>query len=84
MKYLKKIMEAATMRNIPLKKLADLIGITEMGLKTALKNDTLRINQLNIICGELGIEVGDLFIIKNPIKKKTQNNFHFLNNKTFC
>jgi len=84
MKYLKKIKAEAAKRNIPLKKLANSIQITEEGLKKALRNDSLSVQQLNTICGELSIDVGELFILKNSMNRKMDRNLSFLSNKVFC
>jgi DNA-binding Xre family transcriptional regulator len=84
MKYLKKIKTEAAKRNIPLKQLANSIHVSEEGLKKALRNDSLSVQQLNKICGELSIDVGDLFLLKNTTDRKMDRNLHFLSNKVFC
>lgn len=84
MNYLNKIKVEAKKRDIPLKQLADSIDITEEVLKSALRNDTLSINQLQIICNELSIDVGELFILERSIEMKLEDNLRFLSNKVFC
>lgn len=85
MKYLKKIKTEAAKRNIPLKQLADRLNISEDVLKSALNNDALSIHQLNTICDELSMHVGDVFAMDNSIKMKMEpRRLHFLNNKAFC
>lgn len=84
MKYLKRIKVEAARRNIPLKQLADSIDITEDVFKKALKNNALNVDQLQTICNELSIDVGDLFVLERSVEMKLENNLRFLSNKIFC
>lgn len=84
MKYLNRIKKEAAKRNIPLRQLADSINITEDVLKSAIRNNTLSIDQLQTICNELSIDVSDIFVLEQSIEMKLEDNLKFLSNKIFC
>lgn len=83
MKYFNRIKTEAAKRNISLKQLADSIDVTEDILKKALRNDTLSVGQLKIICGVLSLEMSDIFVRK-PFGGIKQSSPDFFNNKLFC
>jgi len=84
MKYLSKIKAEAAKRFIPLKQLADSINITEDAFKKAIRNGSLSIDQLHIICNKLSINISDLFSQDNGIETQVNSKQHIFCNKLFC
>ena len=59
--YINKIKEASKKKRIPINEIAQLIGISGNGLHLALKNDTLKVRDLQKIAEVLGIDIREFF-----------------------
>lgn len=61
MLYINNLKNIAKKKRIPINELADLIGISGNGLHLALKNDTLKVRDLQKIAEILGVDIREFF-----------------------
>ncbi len=71
MKY-HKIKDLSSEKNISLKHLAVKIGLSEQGLHSSIRNETLKIDTLEKIASALGVSVCDFFDIEIPNQTELQ------------
>jgi len=79
-----KIISSAKLQDIPLKKIAKAIHVPEPRLRQALRNKTLRFDQIALVCEILNLDQ-ELLVSKEEPKQQLSNyNTVFMEGKIFC